>query len=232
MDLRLGLLRLGQQFVPFIFAVIGHEIGHGFAAHLYGDDTAKNSGRLTINPIAHIDPIGTLLFPIINMVTGIPILIGWAKPVPINPMRFRKFRPGLFWVSLAGPFANLFMAFTSSLLLCLMIRVLTPEFYFYKEFSKMLFVGVEINLWLGAFNLLPIPPLDGSKVIESMLSYPAMQKYEKIAPYSFYILLALMFTGALSLLAGPIQFMESLLLGLSAIVTQCPPEALLGTIAL
>jgi Zn-dependent protease len=93
-------------------------------------------------------------------------------------------------------------------------------------------IGITLNIILGVFNLIPIPPLDGSKVIESMLSYPAMQKYEKIAPYSFYILLALMFTGALSLLAGPIQFMESLLLGLSAILTRCPPEALLGTIAM
>jgi Zn-dependent protease len=232
MDLRLGLLRLGQQFVPFMFAVIIHEVGHGFAAHLWGDDTAKNAGRLTLNPAPHIDPIGTLLFPIINMVTGIPILIGWARPVPINPSRFRKFRPGLFWVSLAGPFANLVMAILSSVLLCLLVKFLTPEFFFYKEFSKMLFVGIEINLWLGAFNLLPIPPLDGSKVIESLLSYSAMQKYEQIAPYSFYILLALMFTGALSLLAGPILFVENIVVSLTAWVTQCPTEALLNVISM
>jgi len=220
MDLEHGLKQVSQQFVPFMFAVIVHEIGHGWVAHWFGDDTAKNSGRLTINPMAHIDPIGTVLFPVINMVTGIPILIGWAKPVPINPMRFRKYRTGLFWVSLAGPIANLLMAFASALSLCLLVKLLTPEFFFYKEFGLMLREGIIINLWLGAFNLLPIPPLDGSKVIESMLSYPAMQKYEKIAPYSFYILLALMFTGALSLLAGPIQFMESRLLGLSAILTR------------
>ncbi len=232
MDLRLGLLRLGEQFVPFLFAVIIHELGHAVAAHYWGDDTAKNSGRLTINPAAHIDPIGTLLFPILNMVTGVPILIGWARPVPINPARFRKFRPGLFWVALAGPFANLLLSITCAFTLCLMVKLASPEFYFYKEFSKMLFAGIEINLWLGAFNLIPIPPLDGSKIVESMLSYPAMQKYEQLGQYSFFILLGLLFTGVLSLLGGPIRFVENLILGLSSWITQCPPSALISVISM
>ena len=96
-----GLQRLGYQFVPFLLAVVGHEFGHGLMAYYWGDHTAEDSGRLTLNPIPHLDPIGTVLFPIINMVSGIPILFGWAKPVPIDPKRFTKFRPGLFWTFLS-----------------------------------------------------------------------------------------------------------------------------------
>src|SRR5688572_20553742 len=96
-----GLQRLGYQFVPFLLAVVGHEFGHGLVAYWWGDKTAQEAGRLTLNPIPHLDPIGTVAFPMINMVAGFPIMFGWAKPVPIDPRRFSKFRPGLFWVSVA-----------------------------------------------------------------------------------------------------------------------------------
>src|SRR4051812_33854217 len=94
------------QMPPFLMAVVFHEFAHGIVANRWGDSTAKDEGRLTLNPVPHVDPIGTLLFPLINMISGIPFLIGWARPVPINPSRFRKYRPGLFWVSLAGPSMN------------------------------------------------------------------------------------------------------------------------------
>jgi hypothetical protein len=213
-----GLTRLGYQFVPFLLAVVGHEFGHGFVANLWGDTTAKDSGRLTLNPIPHLDPIGTVLFPIINMVSGFNILFGWARPVPIDPRRFRKFRPGLFWVSLAGPIANVILAVLCALGFVAMLRFVPEKFIFFKEFTTMLQIGVFINYGLGIFNLLPIPPLDGSKVIESMLSYPAMQKYEQLSKYSVFILLALMFTGAISFLSGPIMFLGNMTLTLSALL--------------
>ncbi len=213
-----GLTRLGYQFVPFLLAVVGHEFGHGFVANLWGDTTAKDSGRLTLNPIPHLDPIGTVLFPIINMVSGFNILFGWARPVPIDPRRFRKFRPGLFWVSLAGPIANVILAILCALGFVAMLRFVPEKFIFFKEFTTMLQIGVFINYGLGIFNLLPIPPLDGSKVIESMLSYPAMQKYEQLSKYSVFILLALMFTGAISFLSGPIMFLGNMTLTLSALL--------------
>ena len=209
MDYTAGLQRLGYQFVPFLLAVVGHEFGHGLMAKFWGDKTAEEQGRLTLNPIPHIDPIGTLLFPIINMFSGMNVMFGWARPVPIDPRRFRNYRKGLFCVALAGPFSHFIIAFFCAFLLCGMIRFVSPEFSLFKEVATMLEVGVFINYGLGIFNLIPLPPLDGSKMVESFLSYPAMQKYEQFSRYSFVILLALMFTGALSVLSGPILFLAN-----------------------
>jgi Zn-dependent protease len=217
-----GLQRLGYQFVPFLIAVVVHEFGHGLVANLWGDSTAKDAGRLTLNPVPHIDLIGTLVFPIINMLSGLNILFGWAKPVPIDPRRFRNFRHGLFWVSLAGVMANFITAFLCALGLCLMVRFVQPDFMFFKEFTTMLQVGVYINFGLGFFNLIPLPPLDGSKVVESFISYPAMQKYEQLGRYSFFILLALMFTGAVSYLMIPITYLANLTLILAAKIVGIP----------
>lgn len=211
-----GIQRLGYQFVPFLLAVVGHEFGHGLMAYFWGDHTAKENDRLTLNPIPHLDPIGTILFPIINMLSGINLLIGWAKPVPIDPRRFSKYRPGLFWVSFAGPLANALMAFFCALTLCLMIRFVPQDFSLFKEFTGMLEVGILINFGLGIFNLIPLPPLDGSRMIESVLSYNQTRQFEKIGQYSFFILLGLMFTGALSVLSGPIYFLSNLTLKLAA----------------
>ena len=213
-----GIQRLGYQFVPFLLAVVGHEFGHGLMAYYWGDHTAKENGRLTLNPLPHLDMVGTVIFPIINMLSGINILIGWAKPVPIDPRRFRKYRPGLFWVALAGPIANAIMAFMSALSLCLMVRFVQPDFIFYKEFAAMFQMGIFLNFALGIFNLIPLPPLDGSKVVESFLSYPQMQQYEKLSRYSFFILIALMFTGAFKYLSPPIMFMGNATLNLAAAI--------------
>lgn len=221
-----GLQRLGYQFVPFLLAVVGHEFGHGLMAYFWGDHTAKDSGRLTLNPIPHLDPIGTVLFPVINMVSGIPILFGWAKPVPIDPKRFRKFRPGLFWVALAGPGANFIMAFMCALILVLMVKFVPHDFILFKEFSAMLEIGVFINYGLGFFNLIPLPPLDGGRIIESQLSYPAQQKFEQLSQYSFFILIALMFTGVLSLLSKPIMFMGNITIGIMAQLFGIPLQTL------
>lgn len=213
-----GLQRLSYQFPPFLLAVVGHEFGHGLMAYVWGDHTAKEQGRLTLNPLPHLDFIGTLLFPIINMVTGIPLLIGWAKPVPIDPRRFKTYRPGLFWVSLAGPLANATMAFFCALALCVLLRFSSSEFVFYKEFSAMFETGIYLNFGLGLFNLIPLPPLDGSKIIESFLNYNQTRQYEKIAQYSFYILLALMFTGVLRVLYPPVIFLSQATLQLASII--------------
>ncbi len=217
-----GIQRVGYQFVPFLMAVVGHEFGHGFMANLWGDSTAKDSGRLTLNPMPHLDPIGTVVFPLLSMATGTNLFFGWARPVPIDPRRFKKFRPGLFWVSFAGPLANAIMAMMCSITLCLMVRYSTPEFIFFKEFTTMLQYGIFINYGLGFFNLLPIPPLDGSKIIESFLSYSAMQKYERLSQFSVYILLGLMFTGAISYLSGPIMFLGNATLVFAAWLVGVP----------
>ena len=202
------------QFVPFMMAVVFHEFAHGYMADKWGDQTAKKSGRLTLNPIPHIDVFGTLLFPMINMLTGMNILFGWAKPVPINPNRFRKYRPGLFWVSLAGPTMNFLLAIASAFVFCALQAWVPHSFYLHEPLSGMAFVSVTLNYALGIFNLIPLPPLDGSKMVESFLSYEATRKYEALSQYSFFILMALLLSGVLSILRYPIQFCTGLTLGL------------------
>ncbi len=200
------------QFVPFMAAVIFHEYAHGAAAYYWGDSTAKDHGRMTLNPGPHIDIIGTIVFPLIVMLTGMNVLFGWAKPVPINPSRFRKYRPGLFWVSFAGPGMNFTLAVFSAAVFSALIRFLDPSFYLYEPLISMTRFSVVINVALGIFNLLPLPPLDGSKMIESFLSYEATRKYEQLAQYSFFILMALIFTGALRVLSYPIIFLSQSIL--------------------
>lgn len=207
---RLQLLSI--QLVPFIMAVVFHEYAHGFVANRWGDTTAKDAGRLTLNPVPHMDPIGTVLFPLINMLTGMNILFGWARPVPIDPRKFRKYRPGLFWVSLAGPGMNFILAILSAAIFCAIQVWVSPEFYLFEPLTRMAGVSVTLNYALGIFNLIPLPPLDGSKMIESFLSYNATRKYEQLARYSFFILMALLLTGAISVLRYPIMFCSNLTL--------------------
>jgi Zn-dependent protease len=205
MDFSENIRRLSIQLVPFVMAVVFHEVGHGAMALFWGDRTAKDDGRLTLNPVPHLDPIGTVLFPLINMLTGMNILFGWAKPVPINPTRFRKYRPGLFWVSLAGPGTNFLLATLSAAAFCALRSWVPESFYLYEPLIAMTYVSISLNFALGIFNLLPLPPLDGSKIIEAFLPYEMAQKYEQLAQYSFFILMALLLTGVLSVLSGPIQ---------------------------
>ncbi len=203
---------LSVQLVPFIMAVVFHEFAHGFIAHRWGDDTAKRAGRLTLNPIPHMDPIGTLLFPIINMVSGMNLLIGWARPVPIDPSLFKKYRHGLFWVSIAGPVTNFLLAIFSGMIFCA-IRLWVPEtFYLYEPLAAMAYISISLNYALGIFNMIPLPPLDGSKVIQSFLPHHTAMKYESIARYSFIILIVLLVSGAFTFLSYPIRFLSNITL--------------------
>jgi Zn-dependent protease len=198
------------QIVPFFMAIVFHEFGHGFIAKQWGDNTASDAGRLTLNPIVHIDPIGTVLIPVINIVTGIPLLFGWAKPVPINPSRFRKYRQGLFWVSLAGPATNIIMAFLSAFFLCAFVKWAPEDFSLYRPIAMMAMVGIQLNFVLALFNLFPLPPLDGGKILESFLSASATQVLRSVERYSFFILIALLWSGAFQILSGPVEFMTHL----------------------
>jgi Zn-dependent protease len=203
------LQALSIQFVPFVMAVVFHEYAHGLAAKRFGDTTAKDAGRLTLNPIPHMDLIGTVVFPLINMLSGMNLLFGWAKPVPIDPRRFRKYRPGLFWVSFAGPGMNFFMATLSALVFCAIQRWVPRDFYLHEPLSAMAYVSITLNYALGIFNLIPLPPLDGSKMIESFLPTRMAVKYEKLAPYSFFILMGLLLVGAFTILSYPIRLFSN-----------------------
>lgn len=218
----LNLQRLALQIVPFFMAVIFHEVAHGWVANRWGDSTAKDYGRLTFNPAPHVDLMGTLILPVLMMASGSGILFGWAKPVPIDPSRFKKFRPGLFWVSAAGPLMNFALAVVSAFAFALMNRFLPADFSLAEPLAGMAFISVSLNFSLGIFNLLPIPPLDGSKIVESFLPYNALRKYEQFAQYSFWILLALLLSGALSILSGPIQFFSKLVLGIAFSIVGLP----------
>ncbi len=206
------------QLVPFFMAVVFHEFAHGYVANRWGDPTAKDAGRLTLNPLPHMDPIGTVLFPVMNMLLGINLLFGWARPVPIDPTRFTKYRPGLFWVSFAGPFTNFLLALVSAAVFCA-LRAWAPEdFYLYEPLIAMCYVSVSLNYALGIFNLLPLPPLDGSKMVQSFMSPQMTLRYESLARYSFFILLALLFTGGLNFISYPIRVLSETTLGLMALV--------------
>ncbi len=210
------------QIVPFFLAVVAHEFGHGYVAYRWGDTTAKDAGRLTLNPLPHLDPIGTVLFPLINMISGMTLLFGWARPVPIDPRLFKKYRPGLFWVSFAGPGMNFLLALFSAAIFCAMRLWVPEDFYLHKPLISMAAISISINYALGIFNLIPLPPLDGSKMIQSFLPHHWAMKYESLTRFSLFILIALLLTGALSVLRYPIVFATELTLYGMALVFQLP----------
>jgi Zn-dependent protease len=182
--------------VLLLYSVIAHEVAHGWVAYLWGDDTAKHYGRLTLNPASHIDPVGLLMLFIVGF--------GWAKPVPVNYYRLGNSRIALMSVSLAGCAANILIAIIALFLLQFEEVSTSPLF------STPLTILVRINIILGAFNLIPIPPLDGSKIVMSLLPQDAQQSLAQLEPYGFFILVLLLFTGVLD---PVIRFMQNVIYG-------------------
>lgn len=203
---------LALSIVILLFSVIVHEVMHGLVALRYGDHTAENAGRLTLNPIPHIDPVGTILLPLLLFISGSPILFGWAKPVPVNPLHFKNIRMGEFWVSAAGILANFSLALIAAVLYHISSSLFPIPFLL-----VLLNFMVNINILLGVFNLIPIPPLDGSKILESQLPYNLARGYQRLEPYGFILLLMLWFipvgrTSLLSFILGTsTSFLKSLL---------------------
>ncbi|MCC7440729.1 MAG: site-2 protease family protein [Bdellovibrionales bacterium] len=204
-DFQQSMQMLTISFMPLMIAMIFHEYAHGFVAKRWGDKTAEEQGRLTLNPLPHVDPLGTVILPVGMMLMGTGFVFGWAKPVPIDPRRFKKYRPGLFWVSFAGPAMNILLALFSALIFAAILRFVPADFSLKEPLVGMAHYSVGINLVLAAFNLLPIPPLDGSKIIQSRLSPQATIKYESMARFSFVIIMGLIFTGAIRVLLYPAQ---------------------------
>jgi Zn-dependent protease len=158
--------------VPLLFAIVIHETAHGWMALRFGDPTAKDAGRLTLNPIHHIDPFGTIIVPLLLYLSNTGFLFGWAKPVPVNPYYFRDPKREMMWVSLAGPGANMLAAFACGLILRILSLLAGGSGMGSPLFSllvSMVFYGMIINLVLACFNMIPIPPLDGSKVLMRFL---------------------------------------------------------------
>jgi Zn-dependent protease len=184
--------------IPLIFAITIHEVAHGWVANQRGDSTARMLGRLTLNPVKHIDPVGTLLVPAVLFFTGSPFLFGWAKPVPINFNALKSPKKDMIAVALAGPISNFIMALFWLFILSFTLNI-SNQFLF--EMAKF---GIAINLVLGVFNLLPLPPLDGSRVVTALLPNYLAYQYNKLEHYGLYILLGLLFLGVFEYVVLPI----------------------------
>jgi Zn-dependent protease len=201
-------------FPIMLLSLSAHEFAHAWVALKQGDDTAYMLGRVTLNPAAHIDPIGTILFPLIGMLTGAPLL-GWAKPVPTNPRKYREYVRGDVLVSLAGVIANAILAVCfgvlAAVLLAVQARMAAPVPVL-ETATQMMVVGVFANAGLIVFNLLPIPPLDGSHVFYHMLPANLGASYRQLYPYGFIILWGLVLTGALDFLVPAIRALAGLFL--------------------
>ena len=202
-----GLIQLiALAAIPVAFAITLHEAAHGYAARHFGDYTAHNAGRISLNPLKHIDPVGTILVPLIIVVssalthTSAP-LFGWAKPVPVNFGQLRNPKRDMLWVAAAGPGANLLMACCWALVLKL--AATAPSNYYSVPLNHMAQIGITINVVLMVLNLFPLPPLDGGRIAVSLLPGKMAWRFAMIEPYGFMILLLLLFTGVLGTILSP-----------------------------
>ncbi len=199
-------------FPPLLAAVIPHEVAHGWVAEKFGDRTAREAGRITLNPISHIDPWLTVALPLLLKLSGSPVIFGGAKPVPVNPMRLRNPRRDMIWVALAGPVTNFILAGCCYLFLyCFGLLSIPEKFPVYLLVLPLLWLkySVVVNLVLGLFNLFPIPPLDGGRILVGILPLPAARALSRIEPFGILIVFFLLYAGVINAILGPI--LESIL---------------------
>ena len=207
--------------LPVLLAITLHEAAHGYVARHFGDPTADQAGRLTLNPLRHIDPVGTLLVPasilaLSSLFGAGGILFGWAKPVPVNFSRLRNPKADMLWVAAAGPFTNLIMALGWAILF--RIALVGEPGAYTLPLLKMADAGMQINAVLMVLNLLPLPPLDGGRIAVSLLPHHLAWRFARLEPYGFPILLVLLFTGVLGAILWPLiagfRFLLGALIGI------------------
>jgi len=202
--------------IPLVLSLTVHEFAHAWSAWLLGDDTAQREGRMTLDPMPHIDPIGTLLLPFMSIAFSSPIPLGWARPVPINPARFRRgvdMSTGMMITALAGPFSNVLLALLSAAAYGMTLRWAPDTLAANPGLKTFLLSVAGMNVALALFNLLPIPPLDGSRVVERFVPYSMRDTWERVVQLSPFLLLAFLYFGR-GLLVGPIGYFTGLLDGL------------------
>lgn len=195
--------------LPLLFGITLHEAAHGWVAARLGDKTALMLGRVTLNPLKHIDPMGTILVPGLLMLAG-GVIFGWAKPVPVNWQNLKRPKQDMVLVALAGPMANLFMALMWALIARIAMALPAELSWVAVPLVMMGKAGIFINTILMVLNLLPLPPLDGGRVLAGLLPDPLARRFSRIEPYGFFILIGLLFTGILwTVLGPPVSFLES-----------------------
>jgi len=187
--------------IPVLFAITLHEAAHGYVARYFGDMTAAQAGRISLNPLRHIDPVGTILLPLMTMLLG-GVLFGWAKPVPVDFAALRRPKQDMLWVAIAGPASNLVMALGWAFLYKMAWSI--PGNYFAEPLMGMAEWGMKINVVLMVLNLLPLPPLDGGRVAVSMLPHRQAYQLARIEPYGMFILIFLAVTPVLSAILSPL----------------------------
>lgn len=198
MDVNLVQIAMGLSILAF--SVIAHEVAHGYVAYRLGDPTAQMANRLNFNPLNHIDPFGSIILPLILSLGSSPVFLAWAKPVPVNPAYFRHPRRDDFLVSIAGVTVNMILAVVAAIA----FRVIAPGQG--ESLSVFIRLFCIINVGLAVFNMVPVPPLDGSHVLASILPPKAAQAYGQISEFGFIIIIALMVSGVLGLITGPISY--------------------------
>lgn len=190
------LLQAALMVVVLLFSVIIHEVAHAYVALLNGDPSARLLGRITLNPVPHIDPVGTILLPLILLATHAGVIFGWARPVPVNPANFRSYLWGEITVSAAGPLSNLALAALFAYLLRLGFA--NPGL------AYLAYYGCTINIFLALFNLVPIPPLDGSHIVSAILPAGLARQYQHLEPVGFVLILILFYSGVMGLVLMPL----------------------------
>jgi Zn-dependent protease len=205
------IIRIAIYAFPILVAVILHEVAHGYAASRLGDPTARNAGRLTLNPLPHIDPMGTLLIPGLLIMLKSSFIFGWAKPVPINPYYFKNPRRDLAISAAAGPATNLGLAFIGILLfngISLIFGPNSPDFIsgIINPLRLILYAFIAINMVLAILNMIPVPPLDGGRVLAALLPEDKARKLDKIEPYGMFIVIGLFVFGLIDFIFWPVGF--------------------------
>jgi Zn-dependent protease len=205
--------KISISVIPILLAIILHEISHGWVADRLGDSTARYSGRLTLNPTAHIDLFGTVILPLVLLISG-GFIFGYAKPVPINPYNLRNPKRDIIWISLAGILTNLALAAASAMVFRFMASTFPgSRGLIVSPLLMMLGVSVRVNVILAIFNAIPIPPLDGSRVLAHLLPPEQAAMFSKLEPYGFIIILLLFFTGVIDFIWPIVRFFMVLFLG-------------------